>query len=421
MSTVVTHHGEDHPLRSRLSSEMHMRKLPRFCAPAHVVQVVYFRGDMFCEHELQSALLHLGDSASTDVGRQFHAGRLDDVQLCWEMHSEFCTVTLIASSNADDPLDLSAINDSAMRISCLPGLVFRSTNIAIVPATGRDWSHYFSEEDLVVSEVFDGRARIWSDFRLHDDGFGRMLIEDCGLVGREQVDVVQWLQELGNYRKMALLGLPIAQEQMARLDTLEGDLAQVSLTLADDDAHVDELMSRLGRISSDLARISAESRYRMAATRAYAAIVDERLASLGCSAQPGQVSLAHFTDRRLRPAVRTCEAFSRRLQEMTRNAAEVSDLLRTLIDTELARRNAELLTSMDRRTELQLRLQQTVEGVSIVAITYYALGIWKYLTDHGPLALDRTVSSTFTVALAIVTPIAIWWLLHRARHGRHGG
>jgi len=425
MPVVVASHGEDHPQRSRLSVEMHMRKLPRFSTPAHVVQVVYlFDRDSGCA-PLQAALDLLDRQSPAGPGQRFHSGRLGDTRFCWEMHSEFCTVTLIAEALGPDPLDLSAMQEAAALISQLPGQIIRSTNIAVVAGeSGTDapgeWAHYFAEEDLVVSEVLDGRARVWSDFRLHDDGFGRMLIEDCELVGREPVDLVQWLQELGNYRKMALLGLPVAKDAIARLDGLEARLAQVSLALADDDAHVDERMRELSRISADLARISADTRYRMAATRAYAAIVDERLASLGSSARPGQVSLARFTERRLLPAVRTCDAFSRRLQEMTRNAAEVSDLLRTLIDTELARRNEELLSSMDRRTELQLRLQQTVEGLSIVAITYYTLAIWQHLSEHGPLGIDHHVTSHVLLALAIVAPLAIWLLLRRARRA-HGG
>jgi hypothetical protein len=78
----------------------------------------------------------------------------------------------------------------------------------------------FAEDDLIVCDVADGRARIWSDVRLHADGFGRLLIVDNGLEGAEPAQLVQRLQELGNYRNMALLGLPLAQRLTPQLTAL---------------------------------------------------------------------------------------------------------------------------------------------------------------------------------------------------------
>ena len=49
------------------------------------------------------------------------------------------------------------------------------------------------------------------------------------------------------------------------------------------------------------------------------------------------------------------------------------------MDIELQRQNQELLAQMNRRARLQLRLQQTVEGLSVVAITYYASQLVNYM------------------------------------------
>ena len=38
---------------------------------------------------------------------------------------------------------------------------------------------------------------------------------------------------------------------------------------------------------------------------------------------------------------------------------------------------------MNRRAHLQLRLQETVEGLSVAAITYYAAGLFGYLMKAG--------------------------------------
>jgi hypothetical protein len=61
-------------------------------------------------------------------------------------------------------------------------------------------------------------------------------------------------------------------------------------------------------------------------------------------------------------------------QRLTRAVA----LLRTRVDLAVEAQNQELLGSMDRRARLQLRLQQTVEGLSVAAITYYVVGLIAY-------------------------------------------
>ncbi|MCB1405337.1 MAG: DUF3422 family protein, partial [Rhodobacteraceae bacterium] len=54
--------------------------------------------------------------------------------------------------------------------------------------------------------------------------------------------------------------------------------------------------------------------------------------------------------------------------------------------------NQSLLQSMDRRADLQLRLQHTVEGLSVVAISYYAVGLMANLAlpFAEPFGLEKT-------------------------------
>ncbi|WP_095011911.1 DUF3422 domain-containing protein [Tsuneonella mangrovi] len=414
---------DDHPLRRSLSFEMHMRKLPHFEVPARILQFVYIGTPGIA----RSAILNFLEERSARAGEAesnepFLSQRIGDLMFCWEAHSEFYTVTLISDDKTSDLFDLSSFGEAGAALAQFPGQIMRSTNINIFRSTDaaseNDWSQFFSEPDLVVSDVRDSRARVWCDFRLHSDGFGRMLIEDRGLAGKEPVELVQRLQELGNYRKMALLGLPIAKQNITRIDTLEAELAEIAEMLSGETVATDRVMERLSRISSELALLSAQTRYRMSATTAYSAIVGDRLDNLGATAQPGQISLTEFTERRFLPAIRTCEAFARRLQELSQHTAEISDMLRTRIDSELSRRNQELLASMDRRTELQLRLQQTVEGLSIVAITYYALAVWKFLSGHVAGGAEGKIAQTIDIALVVIVPLTTWFVLHRSRRDR---
>jgi uncharacterized membrane-anchored protein len=247
-----------------------------------------------------------------------------------------------------------------------------------------------------------------SDFTLHADGFGRLLVLDRGLEGDETAQLIVRLQELGNYRNMALLGLPLAQQLTPEVSGLERQLStlthKVSERASDDEAMLDELTY----VSAELARLMAQTRYRMSATRAYAQLSIERLNSLGISAVRGYQSLSDFTERRLVPAVRTCDSFAARLEDLSQRAAWTSELLRTRIDIALARQNRDLLASMDRRTQLQLRLQQAVEGFSVVAISYYLVALIGDVLGAVPgLRHEIAMAAAVPIVIAAVA-FAVW-------------
>lgn len=90
---------------------------------------------------------------------------------------------------------------------------------------------------------------------------------------------------------------------------------------------------------------------------------------------PGSQRLSNFLDRHLAPAMRTCEAAAKRLNDLALRVDRAAGLLRTQVDLDSQRQNKALLMSMNQRAQLQLRLQETVEGLSVVAISYYTIGI----------------------------------------------
>ena len=100
-----------------------------------------------------------------------------------------------------------------------------------------------------------------------------------------------------------------------------------------------------------------------------------------------------------------------------------SGLLRTRIDVELAKQNNALLGAMSERAKLQLRLQQTVEGLSVAAISYYVVGLVGYLFKAAkeahllPLPLDLAVG--LSVPLVVIAMALIVRRIRRS-HGAHG-
>lgn len=310
---------------------------------------------------------------------------LGGIVLVLERHTEFASYTFICQGRFDQPFAAELFAPVASDILAgMPGAVIRATQIALYPpgTPPPDESALdtlFQPDALIHCRVAAGKARVLSDFRLNPDGFGRLLLFDHGLARDEPAQLVLRLQELGNYRNMALLGLPLAQQLTPDVSRLEARLADLTHAVSERVSEDDTLLDELTFLSAELARLLATTRYRMSATRAYAQLSLDRLETLGIERIEGYQTLADFTERRLTPAVRTCDSFSARLDDLSQRAAWTSELLRTRIDIALAKQNRDLLESMNTRTQLQLRLQQTVEGLSVVAISYYAVALIGYL------------------------------------------
>jgi uncharacterized membrane-anchored protein len=406
-----------HPLRAALSEEMHVRRLPRIAAPSRLLQIVTLIGEASIKaaYDHIQALAALG-SELVPVSAKYAAITLDGVDLVWERHTEFATYTFLYPGAFDAPFD-PALFEPVLAIvaEAMPGEVVRATQIAIAATDYPDptpevLAEWFVSEAVIVCDVAGGTARIASDFRLNPDGYGRLLILDRGLEHDEPAQLVLRLQELGNYRNMALLGLPLAQRLTPTVSGLEVRLAGLTHAVSERLSEDDQLLDELTFLSAELARIMAETRYRMSATQAYAKLSIDRLASLSIGAVRGYQTLADFTERRLVPAVRTCDSFSSRLEDLSQRAAWTSALLRTRIDIALAKQNRDLLTSMDRRTSLQLRLQQTVEGLSVVAISYYLVALVGDMIGAVPgIHHDVAMAAVVPAVLAIVA-IGLWRL-----------
>ena len=398
---------------------MHVRRLPRFAAPCRLMQIVTVLG----EPSAAAARDHIdtlaaGARAIVPVSGKYAMIELGGIILVWERHTEFATYTLLRPGAFDAPFDPALFEPvQAAILADMPGEIVRATQIALVHGNApdpppADIERWFVSEALIHCDVAGGLATVMSDFRLHDDGYGRLLVRDRGLERDEPAQLILRLQELGNYRNMALLGLPLAQRLTPAVTELETRLADLTHAVSERTSEDDQLLDELTFLSAELARLLAETRYRMNATRAYGQISRDRLASLAIGAVRGYQTLADFTERRLIPALRTCDSFSARLEDLSQRAAWTSQLLRTRIDIALAKQNRDLLTSMDRRTQLQLRLQQAVEGISAVAISYYLVGLANYLFAAIP-GVRHDIAMGVTVPLVLIAVSFMTWRLHR--------
>ena len=178
------------------------------------------------------------------------------------------------------------------------------------------------------------------------------------------------------------------------------------------------MLSNLSTQAADLEGIYSNASYRMAATKAYDSIVLNRLEGLRVSRVEGFQGVKGFLNRRMLPAIDSCRAFSERLRRLSERISRAGDLLQTQTEMIIQRQNRDLLISMNSRAKAQLRLQQTVEGLSIAAVTYYGAGLVGFLGMSLPL--DSWGIDLVTIKAVSIPVIAsfVWLTIRRVKQSK---
>jgi uncharacterized membrane-anchored protein len=421
-STASAYLPPDDALRRTLHNEVHARPQARIRMPALVVYVAVFNEgvsrEQECEHLRQ--LPGQQDLAVEHMQGNFLRLRLDGYTVKWERHSEFTRYSLVqplpeqAVLGASDPELLGALAVPPQWLRGIPGRTIAAIKVVMVhgdltdvEGTLAQAQHWFGEHPIVAS-VMGHNAHSWAltDFVLRDSGFERMLvIAPPGTSQTRAGRVSQRLLELETYRLMALRGLPVAKELAPLLAQSEAELADITARLENKSAADQDLLDTLVSLSARVERATATHVYRFSATRAYEALVAQRIAELREATIPGVQTLGEFMQRRLSPAMATVAATSQRLASLSERVARASALLRTRVDIATELQNQQLLAKLTRGQELQLHLQTTVEGLSIAAISYYVVSLLLYAAK----ALKGAgLPVNPEVAAGALVPLVLW-------------
>ena len=262
---------------------------------------------------------------------------------------------------------------------------------------------------MVAAKVAEEAAWIFTDFKI-DNGFSRFLVLNESLTQRQAGRTVQRLVEIETYRMMALLGLPVAKEVGGWLYKGEKQLAALMDRIGEAKSPEDErgALAVLSALAAEVEHSVAGTTFRFGASRAYHGLVMQRIEELREVRIPGLPTFFEFMQRRLMPAMNTCEAISRRQEELSGRVARNSQLLRTRVDIELERQNQELLGQMNNRAKMQLRLQETVEGLSVVVLTYYGSQLVPYLAK-GTKELHHLNTDVITaISIPLIAGLVFW-------------
>jgi uncharacterized membrane-anchored protein len=380
----------DHVDRRLLAEEVHARPTEPLGTPSRASYVAVLIDVAARDREL----LHIANLCTQfaaapppDHATQYSIA-LGTVRFKWERHGEFSSYTFLINGRSASPFQETAL----MRLpdgwlAAIPGATLVaihaklvSAEDAVVPSAALLTTH-FDGFVAVGALVGDGAAYAFTDFRPHADGFARCLMFDLSLTPRHAGRTMQRLFEIEAYCMLALLALPMARGLLPRIAAAENSLAALTNSIAQDERSNDEaLLHELTRLAAEVESVLASSQYRFGASHAYFELVTTRISELREERLPGIQTMEEFLSRRFTPAMATCRTVSRRLHDVSERVAQTSALLSTRVDITRERQNQALLASMDRRAKLQLRLQQTVEGLSVAAIVYYVAGLVSYVS-----------------------------------------
>mgnify|MGYP003673651728 CR=1 FL=1 len=421
----------DHPLRYLLANELHARPFPTVAAPSRAAYLAIKPAqngagrDRALDRAHLLALLDRYGAAHPQPDATHYSGQLGKHFLKWESHTEFVTYTLFGEGNGDRPFDAATFGvfpadwlDAAPGVRITSALIHieRESDDAVITDKVRDW---FVPESLAISRVLEDQLVIAGDFRIDPAGHMRFAVFARDGAGDRRVGrVVQRICEIETYKAMSMLGLARARDLGGRLGEMDNRLTALVGDMSGTPSRPEDRLTDLLRIAAELESIVHNSSFRFTATGAYESIVNQRIAVLREERFMGRQTFAEFMMRRFDPAMRTVASTQARLQAMSDRALRAGDLLRTQVDVERSAQSQALLASMDRRADMQLRLQTTVEGLSVVAISYYGVNLVAYMIY--PLATSLEMSKGLLTAL--ITPLviaAVWWGVRRIRKAMH--
>lgn len=402
----------DHPDRRALNDEVHARPPDSLEAPVRLSYLVIMGSGSKADDLAMLTKLVEGSGAPKPAADASHfIATIGALRIKWERHTEFCRYTFYVQGVEKKPFSEPAISLvpqdwlrqlQGQTIAAIHANVVRGTK---APDPVKTSEIYFNGNPIIGSLISGGTGRAYTDFRIHSDGFGRLLLCDHHMNSRQAGRLVQRLFEIDTYRMMALLALPVARKLTPLLTTAEQELSGI-LSAMQTAGETEEpmLLDRLTKLEASVERQYTDNHYRFTAANAYYDLVQQRIEELREERIEGFQTFREFNDRRFLPAIATCRAVSARQSALSVRISRATLLLSTRVSVSREKQNQSILRSMDHRSNLQLRLQQTVEGLSIAAITYYIVGL-VYYAAKGLVPKSAQFSPELVAALAI--PVAV--------------
>jgi uncharacterized membrane-anchored protein len=420
-----------HPMRGVLNDEAHARPPAAIEAPARLSSLtLFFDRDSIGQWDALIRLTRRMGAPAPEMEKPYYTGVGGGVMIRWSLHTEFARYTFIVTGAGNGSFGETALDAIPQDwLGGLPGTLLVALHALLLPGApdlnvGAEAiaARWFEGHDMIGAEIGDGTGVAYTDLRFHPDsrvagGFSRFVLVDRGMGRYQKGRMLQRLFEIETYRMLALLALPGAKNQMRVLDELSLQLRGITESMSQNGCDDGVLLGKLTALATEAENLIAQSQYRFSAARAYYQLVERRIGELRERRIVGLQPFREFMERRLAPAMETCETVVARQDRITARIQRASALLRTRVEVQHEEQNRALLASMDRRAAIQLRLQETVEGLSVAVLTYYAVGLVGYAAKAlkaGGMHLNPDVVTGLAIPLIAAS---VWFGMRRVRSG----
>ncbi|WP_157314759.1 DUF3422 family protein [Chitinibacter sp. GC72] len=388
-STRFEFRVREHSQRRAMARETHASPYPHLPTPGRISHLAYLNHHLSLANEqwlIGQLARHYGQSSPEPHANHFTLD-LGHCRLLWMRYSEFSSLSVSAAlPEGEVPFACPALAElPADWLGQLPGNTLVAIHALVLPHTALPPTlpllarHYFAGNELIGAEIGDGAGRVYSDFQQDENGFVRYLLADRFMGRRQAGRMLQRLFDIESYRSLAMLAPPLADSIAPELMAADRELAELTSSISHARAADEpQLLDRLTQLSAQIESALSQTDYRFSASHAYYEIVLRRLGELREFRIQGLQPFTQFLTRRLTPALEHCQVVARRQRELAERVSRATLLLRTRVDVTLEQQNQGILSAMSQRADLQLRLQETVEGLSVAAISYYVIGLLVY-------------------------------------------
>lgn len=347
----------------------------------------------------------------------------DRLLVTWEAHTEYYSYQVWHMP--DDklkPLEFGPLMfpDYAMPLSPL-GIQVNALDILVLPHTTltvEEVKNTMPGPQVYGSRIFGHDISVMTTFTPDDYQRERYLVMSPSLdvLLNQLARTIDTLVAIENYTHLILLPLQAFAQSIDQVHQFEQrHLYQRGLITTEIEAsRPEKLQHWLTVLTQDFMKVSrlAESmRFRLSASVPYDRIIRSNLVSLQEHTIPGCRQISEYVDGKTIGVADGYQQLVKRINALVNDFQGSIAVIRTKVELQLQEQNLalqdqnlQLLRSMDKTTRSQAILQRTVEGLSVIVISYYLSGLGSYVFK----ALEQIgwISSA-SVASGVFVPITL--------------
>jgi uncharacterized membrane-anchored protein/NAD-dependent dihydropyrimidine dehydrogenase PreA subunit len=422
-------------LVERVHEGLGMVPAERIAGPAFVHHVAYLRDEDEEEKRILDRFkvlcdeLKIPEDQRTVGETRAHAwgeapgGDGYQLQLTWELHTEYYFVRAILDGKAEAPSPerMEAIVPLLQRAGTPPVVTCLEVLVADRPMNPDEVCDVIICRNRFGARVLDGDVAVYTNYEPVNGRERYVVAGTPASVAEHGAFIVRNIGQIENYYHLLMIPRLEVRDTVQEVHRRERDFAARMEQLTDEigEAPPERLQLWLGELTLELARVVrlyGRFNHVLSATFPYTELVRQGFAEWKEQPVEGFDSLSGIILDRVASVADEYRTFLARLDRMQDEISDLVSILRTRVDMSMEAQNTEVLKNLDARSAIQLRLQQMAEGLSVIVISYYLTGLAGYVFKA--LAKEGVIPSE-TVPTALFIPVAVAAAFLVTRKGAH--